>query len=326
MKAKNITLKVSQDSNLDFTSIASALTAAMQYEGSRVTIQIGNGIYKERLIISQNNLILCGESANETIITFGDYALSIMENGEKRGTFRTPTVFIDANDFTAHNITFQNSAGSGPKTGQALAVYVDGERILLENCRLLGGQDTLFTAPLPPVEHEKYGFRGPKEFAPRLCGQHYYKNCFISGDVDFIFGGATAYFEGCEIFSRNIQKEVNGYITAASTPEGQSFGYVFNQCQFTSDCPQESVYLGRPWRDFAKVVILNSVLGAHIKAEGWHDWGKKEAQDTVYFAEYNNTGKGALTDRRVPWSKLLTSEEAEKYTKENVLSSFREKL
>lgn len=319
MVADHNIITVDQDGSGDFHTIEESLEAARQYEGSKVTIQIGKGIYKEKIVISQRMITFIGEDTRATIITYDDYANLILEDGEKRGTFRTPTVFIDANDFTAMNLTFQNTAGSGTKVGQALALYVDGDRISFDNCRILGGQDTIFTAPLPPVPFELNGFRGPKEFKPRLMGKHYYKECFICGDVDFIFGGATAYFEDCEIFSNDTGKEINGYITAASTPAGEKFGYVFNRCRFTSNCPPKSVYLGRPWRNYAKVVIMNSEIGEHIMPEGWHDWGKIEARDTVFFAEYKNFGEGAVLDYREPWVKMLSDQEAENYGREIVL-------
>jgi len=322
MEQKEIIITVSQNGQDDYVTITEAIAAARAYDGLPVTIKISNGTYKELLEITQDKITLLGEDKDHTIISFDRYALTLMEDGEKRGTFRTQTVFIDASDFTAQNITFENTAGSGPKVGQALALYVDGDRMSFLNCRMLGGQDTLFTAPLPPMAIEKHGFRGPKEFAPRLMGRHYYKDCYICGDVDFIFGGATAYFEGCEIFSKNIGKEINGYVTAASTPEGEAYGYVFDHCHFTSNCPPASVYLGRPWRDFAKVVILNSEIGAHILPEGWHDWGKTHAQETVFYAEYNNTGEGACTDQRVPWAKQLTADEVLNYNKGNVLGNW----
>lgn len=137
--------------------------------------------------------------------------------------------------------------------GQALALYVDGDRILFDRCRMLASQDTIFTGPLPPKEIEPNGFIGPKQYAPRINGRHYYKDCFIRGDIDFIFGSATAYFENCELYSQDIGREINGYVTAASTPEGQEYGYVFEGCHFTGNCPPRSVYLGRPWRNLQKL-------------------------------------------------------------------------
>lgn len=279
-----------------------------------VTIMITEGIYHERLEIHTPCITLCGTGKfpADTVITHGDYAQAIHADGEKYGTFRTPTLFIDANEVAIKNLTVENSAGSGPSIGQALAVYADGDMLTFEKCRLLGHQDTLFTAPLPPNPYQKNGFRGPKEFAPRTEGRHYYKNCYICGTVDFIFGSAAAYFEGCELFSVCRDKG-GGYVTAASTPEGARFGYIFNRCRFTSDCPADSVYLGRPWRDYAKVVILNSYLGEHIKKSGWHDWNKPQAHDTVYYAEYNNYGPGAATDSRADFARILTADKAETY-------------
>lgn len=316
-----IVLRVGKKSG-SYLKIKDALAAAAEHSDKRILIEIEAGIYQEKLVIRQDNITLSGESEKDTVITYGHFAKEIIKGDEKRGTFRTATVFIDGNDFTARNITFENSAGPGTKVGQALALYVDGDRMIFENCRFLGGQDTLFAAPLPPVPYEKNGFRGPKEFAPRVHGRHLYTNCFICGDVDFIFGGATAYFEGCEIFSNYVNQEINGYVTAASTLE-EANGFVFQHCNFTSNCPPESVYLGRPWRNHAKVAILNSRIGEHITEEGWHDWGKNDARNTVCFAEYNNTGKGADTKKRPQWIKILTEEEALNYTKDKVLGDWK---
>ena len=311
---------VNQDGTGDAASLAEAFTIAMQLpEEIAVELYIAAGTYKEKLDLERDNITLIGENAETTILTFDDYALFLMPDELKRGTFRSYTFFIHGDNFTAKNLTFANTAGFGPKVGQAVAVYADGARMVFENCRFLGRQDTLFTAPLPPSVIEWGGFRGPRENAPRDNGTHYYKNCYIEGDVDFIFGGATAYFEECEIRSLSRGNDPEGYITAASTPEGRPYGYVFDTCRFTSDCAPETVYLGRPWRNFAKTVILRSELGAHIKKEGWHDWNKEEAREQAFYAEYKNYGPGASPETRVSWSHQLTEEEAAEYTKEKVL-------
>lgn len=241
-----------------------------------------------------------------------------MPEGDKRGTFRTQSVFIDADHFYACDISFCNEAGQGNKVGQALAMYADGDHLIFERCRFDGHQDTLFTAPLPEKEKQTGGFRGPKEFAPRRMGRHLYKDCYIAGNVDFIFGSATAYFENCELFMKQRKGEIKGYVTAPSTFEGQRYGYVFRDCRFTSDCPAESAYLGRPWRNYARCVIVHSEIGAHIRKEGWHDWDNSAAWDTMFFAEYGNYGEGA-GEERAPFVKMLTREEAAAYTRENVI-------
>lgn len=311
-------LYVSADGDGAFSKIATALEAAKQYDGMKVVIHIAPGVYHERLVVRQNHISFIGADENSTKITYSDAARDLMPEGDKRGTFRTPSVFIDADDFYACHVSFLNEAGQGDKAGQALAVYADGDHLTFEHCRFEGFQDTLFTAPLPKQPKEPGGFKGPKEFAPRRHGRHLYKDCFISGNIDFIFGSATAYFENCEIFMRNRNDEINGYVTAPSTYEGEPYGYVFNRCRFTSDCSKESAYLGRPWRNFAKAVIINSEIGAHIKKEGWHDWNKKDAWDTMFFAEYGNFGEGA-GEARAPFVKLLTKSEAAQYTRENVI-------
>lgn len=321
METKRI--RVQQNGSGDAATLSEAILLAQQIPSEfAVEIQIGAGIYREKLDLVRDNVTLTGEDAETTILTFDDYALFLMPDGIKRGTFRSYTFFAHGDYFTAKNITFANTAGFGSKVGQAVAVYADGAHMTFENCRFLGRQDTLFTAPLPPSVIEWGGFRGPRENDPRDDGTHHYKNCYIEGDVDFIFGGATAYFEECEIRSLTRGNDPEGYITAGSTPEGKPFGYVFDRCRFTSDCAPETVYLGRPWRSFAKTVILRSELGAHIKKEGWHDWNKEDAREQAYYAEYQNFGPGASPETRVSWSHQLTDEEAKIYTKENILCDF----
>ncbi len=360
-----------------FKTIAQALREAEKHADESITIEIAPGFYRERLEVHQPDVFFRGTNCLNTILSYDDYAKAIMPDGEKRGTFRTPTLFIDADRFHACGMTFENTAGRGCDVGQALALYVDGDGIVFDNCRICGSQDTLFTGPLPPAPYERNGFRGPKENAPRVNGRHYYKNCFISGDVDFIFGSATAYFEDCEIFSRSPEKEICGtgiamptskwqpgetvtaapnsqsqpgrtvtaaptsqsqpgrtvtaaptsqsqpcgYITAASTPQGQPYGYVFNHCRFTSDCGPASVYLGRPWRNYAKTVILNSYLGSHIHPAGFHDWDKPDAHDTVLYAEYKNDGPGAYISGRAAFVRQLTDAEAACYARDYVIGN-----
>lgn len=313
-------LVVAKDGSGDFSNISNALAWIQEnQEKSERVIFIRSGIYEERVEIRTPYLTLIGENAETTKITGHLYAKMPMEDIGKLGTFRTYTVFVDTHDFTACNLTFENTAGTGDHLGQAVALYADGDRLLFENCKLLGCTDTLFTGPLPPYELKKFGFTGPKQFAERINGRQHYRNCYIEGDVDFIFGSATAYFEQCEIHSKNRNKPVNSYNTAASTAEGQAYGYVFERCSFTGECPEQTAYLGRPWRNFAKTVILHSYLGKHICEEGWHNWNKKEAEQTVFYAEYENYGPGYRPDKRPAWVHMLTKDEAEHYTREKVL-------
>ena len=175
---KPFTLVVAKDGTGDYSTVTEAL-AALGEEGEPALIYIKKGVYKERLTIRRPFVTFEGEDMNETVITYNLGAKMEMEDGSRRGTFRSYSVLIDTHDFTARNLTFENSAGLGALVGQALALYVDGDRILFDRCRMLASQDTIFTGPLPPKEIEPNGFIGPKQYAPRINGRHYYKDCFI---------------------------------------------------------------------------------------------------------------------------------------------------
>lgn len=309
-------------------SIAAALGSLSSRPAGPVRIHLASGTYHEKLVIQRPHLSFIGESAKDTIIAYDDYAKFIMPDGSKRGTFRSYTVLLDTHDVTMENLTIANLAAPRKKAGQAVALYADGDRLVFKNCRFTGNQDTLFTGPLPPAPKEPGGFTGPKEFAPRINGRQLYDNCYICGNVDFIFGSATAYFRSCHIEavaegtfgSKEGEPPVCGYITAASTPKGQAYGYVFDHCNITgSGCPPESVYLGRPWRNYAKTVFLNCTMDSCIHPAGFHDWKKPEAHETVYYAEYNSLGEGGVCRNRAPFTHILTDSEAEYYAIDKVL-------
>lgn len=290
-------------------------------------LKLAPGVYREKVVLARPNTTLEGADAARTKIVWDDAALTILPDGHKRGTFRTATLRTDADNITLRGLTIENAAAPREAAGQAIALYADGDGFLCENCRLLGGQDTLFTAPLPPKEIEKGGFIGPKQYAPRRPQHHIYRDCVICGDVDFIFGGAAAWFEHCDLVSidaRSAKTEPYvSYVSAASTPEGQRFGYVFSHCRFIGqDVPDSSVYLGRPWRDYAKTVLLDCELGAHIASAGFHDWGKPAARELACFAEYGSTGPGAQGARDT-FVHALSAQEAQAVTLEAFLSGWR---
>jgi pectinesterase len=171
----------------------------------------------------------------------------------------------------------------------------------------------------------------PRRKAPRLllskleteyAGiiRHYLEDCFVRGDIDFIFGSATVVFNRCEIFSNSRGEAVNGYITAASTSPAYSFGYVFVDCRLSGDAGPHSVYLGRPWRDHAHVAFINCWMGEHIIPAGWHNWDKPHREQTVKYLEFGSTGPGASDQSRVSWSKILTPDDAKAYSVQNVLA------
>ena len=323
------TIRVSAAEDADFHSIREALQSLMPGDPEPVTILLSPGTYREKVEVRRPDVTICGTGTpEETVIVYGDYALKMYDENRKYGTFRSYTFLLDGDRNTLRNLTVQNDSFPRKKVGQAVALYADGDGILVEKCHLESFQDTLFTGPLPPKAMSVGGFIGPKEFAPRVMGRHHYLHCRISGDVDFIFGSAVCYFEDCDIICRNgltdadqaPETGVLGYATAASTPEGYPYGYVFARCRFLSDgCPAGSFYLGRPWRDYAKTVLIQCYLDAHIRKEGFHDWGKPQAHDTVLYAEYESSGPGA-SKKRADFVRILTEEEAAEYTKEKVLS------
>jgi pectinesterase len=258
---------------------------------SPVVIRIKRGVYKEAIYVQREKRYfrLVGEDAKTTKLTYDLHANMPDKDGKPIGTFRTPSTHIDADDFKAEGLTFENSAGP---VGQALAIRVDGDRAVFRNCRFLGWQDTILLNR----------------------GRQYFDHCYIEGHVDFIFGAATAFFDGCHIHC--LRK---GYITAASTPEDQPFGFVFRGCRITAE-PGVTTYLGRPWRDFAAVAFLETEMSDAVRPEGWHNWDKPERERTARYAEYKNTGPGSANGSRVDWTRLLTDEQARRLTPARVLN------
>ncbi|WP_245575846.1 pectinesterase family protein [Hymenobacter norwichensis] len=289
---QTVRLVVAPDGSGDYRTIQEAVMAVRDFMQVRATIFIKNGTYREKLVIpsQKTNIALVGESRDGVVITYGDYS----GDAEKHSTYTSSTVRVQGNDFSAENITFENSAG---RVGQAVALHVEGDRAAFRNCRMLGNQDTLFLA----IENSR----------------QYYQNCYIEGTTDFIFGASTAVFDYCTIFSKS-----DSYITAASTTPRQSFGLVFLNCQLTAAPEAKKVYLGRPWRPHARTVFINTEMGAHIRPEGWNNWSQPDNEKTAYYAEYQSTGPGANPKGRVAWSRQLTAKEVKQYTLSTVFGNW----
>lgn len=277
------TLVVSRDGTEDFRTLQEAVESARAFMDYTVTIYVKNGVYKEKVIVPSwvENIDIIGEDRDKTIITYDDHA-----NINKMGTFRTYTVKVEGSDITFKNLTIENNAA---QLGQAVALHTEGDRLKFINCRILGNQDTIYT--------------GAK--FTRL----YFKDCYIDGTTDFIFGPSTALFENCMIHSKR-----NSYVTAASTPKEAKYGYIFKHCKLTAEPGVDKVYLGRPWRPYAYTLFIECELGKHIVPAGWHNWGKQSNEETARYMEYKNTGEGANVSERVAWSKQLTKKEAEAVT------------
>ena len=205
-------MKITVGPEGDYHTITEAVEAVPFNEAA--VIEIAAGIYHEKLFIDKQNITLAGSGRRRTIIEYDDGANDIMPDGTRRGTFRSQTVFLGGVKCRVTNMTIRNTAGEGDVAGQALAVYADADEVYMENVELSSHQDTLFMAPLPDEERHPNGFFGPRMLAPRKLTKQHYKNCIIRGDVDFIFGGADALFEDCEIIVCDRGKDVNGFVTA----------------------------------------------------------------------------------------------------------------
>jgi pectinesterase len=282
------TIVVARDGTGAFRTIDEAIEVCRAFMDYHKVIYIKKGTYKEKLIIPSwlQNIELCGEDMNATVITYDDHA-----NINKMGTFRTYTLKVEGNDITLKNLTIENNSA---RLGQAVAFHTEGDRIKVINCRLIGHQDTIYTG----VANTRI----------------YFKGCYICGTTDFIFGPSTAWFEDC-----TIESLINSYITAASTPADVAYGYVFNNCRLIAAEGVDKVYLGRPWRDYGYTLFMNCDLGRHIRPEGWHHW-EKQREQTARYLEYNNRGEGAQPQQRVAWSRQLTKKEAAAITPANIFA------
>lgn len=294
LKAVNYDFVVAPDGSGDYSSIQQAIDACKAFPDSRVHIYVKNGTYKEKVLVPSCNshLTITGQSAEATIITWDDYFDKI--NRGRNSTFYTYTLKIEADDFVLENITVENSAGP---VGQAVALHVEGNQCVFHNCRFLGFQDTVYAAG--------------------QMSRMLFSKCYIEGTTDFIFGQATVWFDNCRIHCKS-----DSYITAASTPEGNPFGFVFKNCKLSAAQDVSKLFLGRPWRNYARVAFLNCEMGTFVLPQGWDNWNKPDAEKTTFFAEYKSIGAGASPRQRVIWSHQFSDSEAAAITPETVLGTW----
>lgn len=290
---------VSKQEDGQFFKVQDAIDAIVREGIENATILVKEGCYEELVTIPKGiyGLKIKGEGKDKTKITYGNYAGIITKTGEKLGTNRSASVFIDADDVEFDGISFENSyvqEGFDSPGRQAVAVNSTGVGLIFKNCAFYGRQDTLYVRE----------------------GSCIFKDCYIEGDIDFIFGAAEAIFVHCDIHSRNCGSiELNGYATAASTREKDEYGFIFYECSFTApeEVPEKTVYLGRPWHPSAATepvcsatILMNCNLGKHIKEEGWTFMGKVWPE-TERFFEYQSTGEGAYINEH---RRQLTEKEA----------------
>lgn len=288
---------VAKDGSGNYKTVQEALDVIPSGNDKPVIIKIKKGIYKEVVVVDarKNFISLIGENKNNTILTFDNHAGTKLPNGDTLNTWTCASTFIYGNDFHAENLTFENTAGFA--AGQAVGLRLEGNRASLKNCRIVGNQDILFLSG-----------SGVK---------HFFKDCYIEGTTDFIFGASTAVFKNCLIHSKK-----NSHVTAASTNSIIPFGFVFFDCKLTADSNINKVSLGRPWSPTASVTYINCWMDKHIIAEGWNNWKNSANEATARYAEYNSTGPGANKSARVTWAKQLSDETVKKFTIKNILGEW----
>jgi pectinesterase len=293
--AKHLT--VSQDGSGDFRTVQAALDAVPLHNNGKFILYIKKGLYREKLHLdsTKNQVQLLGEDRFNTILTYDDHPGMVSPKGDSINTRNSYSFLIAANDFGAKDLTFRNDAGF--TAGQAVALEVRGDRAIFTSCRIIGNQDILF-------------LNSPNS-------RQYYRDCYIEGTTDFIFGAATAWFENCHIHSKK-----NSHVTAASTPQDHPYGFIFNNCILTGDSSIHNASLGRPWRPYASVIYLHCYIDRHIRPEGWSTWNNTGSYKFSRFSEYKSYGPGGDPSARLPWSRQLTDADAQRITVSNIFGDW----
>ena len=295
--AKAKILVVDQSGSGDYVTVQAAFDAIPGNNKKEVIIYVKNGVYQEKLHLDKgkNKVSLVGEDRFHTILTYNDHSGKRLPSGQIINTRTSHSFLINADDFYAENISFRNDAGFS--AGQAVAVEANGDRLIFNSCRFLGNQDILFLNS--------------------KNSRQYYKDCYIEGTTDFIFGDATAWFQQCHIHTKK-----NSHVTAASSPKENPFGFVFYDCTITGDTTITNASLGRPWQPYAAVAYIHCYIDRIIRSEGWSKWNDQETFTLARYVEYQNYGPRGDFAGRVNWARQLSSGEVEKYTIRNVLAGW----
>lgn len=293
---------VAKDGSGNYTTIQAALNAAPAASAVPWTIFIKNGKYREKITVTKPFMQLIGESVANVFVYYDDPATIL-------GTQNSASFSVNANDFSAFNITFANTFGDG---SQAVAVLVNADRAVFKNCRFLGNQDTLY-------------LKGSG--TPRA----YFKYCYIDGNIDFIFGSSVAYFDSCVVYAKSRTSAGASYITAPNTPVGQAYGFVFKDNRLPANTGATSYYLSRPWPSPSealtrqKAVFLSSTMSSHIQPAGWSTWDANTITANLTNAEYNTKYfNGSLVDvsQRAPWSLQYNSTDSAGFTIANMFTGW----
>lgn len=310
---------IARDGSGDFTSLQAAIDAIPMSNRTPTILLLRMDEYHEKVIVNKDNLRIIGEARDRTVITNAGCAHDKDAEGNEKGTFLSYTLLVTGSNVEVENLTIRNDAGDGSVVGQAVAVYAAGDRGVWRNVRMIGHQDTLFCGPtMPKVAKDALPRLIPEGVisvgdCPLVLGRQYFEDCFIQGDVDFIFGPYACWFERCTLY----MNARGGFYTAANTPEQAPFGLVFHRCRLTGECQPGQAKLGRPWRRFAHTQFLECEMDECVSPAGFEDWG--ETRITRRCGEYATTGARADQTPRHPGQARLTDEEAALLTMRNVI-------
>lgn len=316
---------IAQDGTGDFTSIQAAIDALPDGNRAPTTLLVRMEEFHEKVIVNKDNLRIVGEARDRTVLTNSGCAKDLDADGQEKGTFLSYTLLITGRNVEIENITVRNDAGDGRDVGQAVAVYAAGDRGVFRNVKMIAHQDTLFCGPvnekvrLDALPREIYTTAHTENLGscPPVYGRVYLEDCFIQGDVDFIFGPYRCWFERCTLF----MNPRGGIYTAANTPEPSPYGMVFHRCRLTGACEPGKAALGRPWRAFARTVFLHCEMDEHVNPAGFEDW-MGGSPVTERCGEFATTGAREDQSTRHPKQKRLSAQEAETLTLREVLGGW----
>ena len=313
---------IAKDGSGDFTSIQAAIDALPAEGTAPAVLLVRPGVYRERVTVHRDGVRIVGEDRERTVVSYSACARDKGPDGKEKGTFLSFTVLVTGKDVEMENLTVRNDAGDGRDVGQAVALYAAGDRGIYRRVTLIAHQDTLFCGPVMPkvLREAGIGETGAECVdsvgdCPPTCSREYFEDCFIRGDVDFIFGPYRCWFERCRLH----MNARGGFYTAANTPEAQAWGFVFHQCALTGDCPAGEAWLGRPWRRFARTLFLGCDMDACVAPRGFSDWDDAR-RVTERCGEYASRGPGADMKSRHPCQKRLTPGEAGEITLQAVMA------
>ncbi|XP_011016743.1 PREDICTED: pectinesterase-like [Populus euphratica] len=287
---------VAQDGSGDYTTIQEAVNSVPDKSKSRYVIHVKSGIYKENVEVGKKkkNVMIVGDGMDFTILTGN---LNVVDGST---TFRSATLAVAGDGFILQDIWIQNTAG--PEKHQAVALRVSADQSVINRCRIDAYQDTLYT----------HNYR------------QFYRDCSIIGTIDFIFGNGAVVLQNCQIISRKPMANQKNMVTAQGRIDpNQNTGISIQNCDIVASSDLESdqnkfpTYLGRPWKQYSRTVVMQSKIGGHIDPTGWAEWDKEFALTTLYYGEYANRGLGAGVSMRVNWPGyhvITDPNEAKKFT------------